>query len=51
MNSQILQFLHTPEAYSINEVQHIEKNVLIVARLLELYKRIAKNNKIVAKIV
>ena len=26
MNPQIWQFLHTPEAYSISEVQHIEKN-------------------------
>ena len=25
MNPQILQFLHTPEAYSKSEVQHIEK--------------------------
>ena len=27
-NQHILQFLHIPEAYSISEVQHIEKNVL-----------------------
>ena len=28
MNPQILQFLPTLEAYSISELQHIEKNVL-----------------------